>query len=90
MLAVVKVWIKADKPIHLFFKIKVMNKLVFTLRRNWGSDLVLIANNHKDLEDHLNENYDWYNIEMKQNTVRVTTNAGYESEFATLEWVKHI
>tara|TARA_R110002072_G_scaffold136006_4_gene277813 strand:+ start:566 stop:769 length:204 start_codon:yes stop_codon:yes gene_type:complete len=67
-----------------------MNKLVFTLRRNWGSDLVLIANNHKDLEDHLNENYDWYNIEMKQNTVRVTTNAGYESEFATLEWVKHI
>ncbi len=90
MLAVVKVWIKADKPIHLFFKIKVMNKLVFTLRRNWGSDLVLIANNHKDLEDHLNENYDWYNIEMKQNTVRVTTNAGYESEFATLEWVKHV
>tara|TARA_R110001599_G_scaffold1552_5_gene7845 strand:+ start:1019 stop:1186 length:168 start_codon:yes stop_codon:yes gene_type:complete len=26
LLAVVKVWIKADKPIHLFFKIKVMFK----------------------------------------------------------------
>lgn len=30
-----------------------MNKLVFTLINDLGNDIVLIANNHKDLEDYL-------------------------------------
>jgi len=33
LLAVVKVWIKADKPIHLFFKIKVMSYMKHHLAR---------------------------------------------------------
>jgi len=37
---------------------EIINKLVFTLKNDFGSDIVLIANNHKDLEDHLKENYD--------------------------------
>jgi len=33
LLAVVKVWIKADKPIHLFFKINVMSYMKHHLAR---------------------------------------------------------
>ena len=67
-----------------------MNKLVFTLKNDWGSDIVLIANNHKDLEDYLNSNYDWFRIEVKEDSVIIKAREGYENEIATLEWVKHI
>ena len=67
-----------------------MNKLVFTLKNDWGSDIVLIANNHKDLEDYLNANYDWVRIEVKEDSVIIKEREGYENEIATLEWVKHI
>jgi len=67
-----------------------MNKLLFTLKNYWGSDIVLIANNHKDLEDYLKENYDWYKVEIKEDSVIIKTREGYESEFANLEWIKHI
>ena len=67
-----------------------MNKLVFTLKNDWGSDIVLIANNHKDLEDYLNSNYDWFRIEVKEDSVIIKACEGYENEIATLEWVKHI
>ncbi len=67
-----------------------MNKLVFTLKNDWGSDIVLIANNHKDLEDYLNSNYDWFRIEVKEDSVIIKEREGYENEIATLEWVKHI
>jgi len=67
-----------------------MNKLVFTLKNNWGSDIVLIANNHKDLEDYLKSNYDWFRIEVKEDSVIIKEREGYENEIATLEWVKHI
>jgi len=67
-----------------------MNKLVFTLKNDWGSDIVLIANNHKDLEDYLNSNYDWFKIEVKEDSVIIKEREGYENAIATLEWVKHI
>ncbi len=67
-----------------------MNKLVFTLNLDWGDDIVLIANNHKDLEDYLNSNYDWVRIEVKQDSVIIKEREGYENVIASLEWVKHI
>jgi len=67
-----------------------MNKLIFTLKNDCGSDIVLIANNHKDLEDYLNSNYDWVRIEVKEDSVIIKEREGYENEIATLEWVKHI
>jgi len=67
-----------------------MNKLLFTLKIDWGSDVVLIANNHKDLEDYLNSNYDWFKIEVKEDSVIIKERDGYENEIATIEWVKHI
>ena len=67
-----------------------MNKLVFTLKNNWGSDMVLISNNHKDLEDHLKESTDWHSMEVEADCVIIKMRKGYESEIALLEWVKHI
>lgn len=67
-----------------------MNKLVFTLKNDFGSDIVLIANNHKDLEDYLNSNYDWFRIEVEENIVIIKVREGYENEIANLEWVRHI
>ena len=67
-----------------------MNKLVFTLKNDWGSDIVLIANNYKDLEDYLKSNYDWFRIEVKEDSVIIKEREGYENEIAILEWVKHI
>lgn len=67
-----------------------MNKLVFTLKNYWGSDIVLIANNHKDLEDYLDSNYDWFKIEVNEDSVIIKEREGYENEIATLEWVECI
>ena len=67
-----------------------MNKLLFTLKIDFGSDITLIANNHKDLEDYLKSNYDWFRIEVKEDSVIIKEREGYKNEIATLEWVKHI
>lgn len=66
-----------------------MNKLLFHYERPFNDDIVLIANNHKDLEYYLKTNYDWY-IEMKDSAVKIIEAHGYESEYATLTWIKHI
>jgi hypothetical protein len=67
-----------------------MNKLLFKLQRDFNDDITLITNNHKDLEDYLNENYDWYKIEVKEDSVIIKEREGYENDIALLEWVKHI
>ena len=66
------------------------NKLLFKLKINFGSEINLIADNHKDLEDYLNSNYDWYKIKVNEDSVAITERQGYESELGTLEWVKCI
>ena len=67
-----------------------MNKLLFKLERDYNDDLILIANNHYDLEDYLNKNYDWHNIEVKQNIVIIKEREGYANDIASLRWVKSI
>jgi|TARA_R110001606_G_scaffold374588_1_gene532437 hypothetical protein len=67
-----------------------MNKLLFKLERNFNDNITLITNNHKDLEDYLNKNYDWYKIEVKEDSVIIKEREGYENYIALLEWVKHI
>jgi len=67
-----------------------MNKLLFKLERDFNDDITLVSNNHKDLEDYLKENYDWYKVEVKDDSVIIKEREGYENEFASLEWVKHI
>lgn len=67
-----------------------MNKLVFILSDDCGTKLVLVANNHKDLEDYLKNNYDWYSIKVNEDLVFIKEREGFATDVATLEWVKHI
>lgn len=69
-----------------------MNKLLFKLERNFNDNITLIANNHKDLEDHLNRTlpFGWYKLEVKEHSVMLQECEGCEMEFVSLEWVKHI
>ena len=67
-----------------------MNKLLFKLELDFNDNITLITNNHKDLEDYLNENYNWYKIEVKEDSVIIKEREGYENDIALLEWVKHV
>lgn len=67
-----------------------MNKLLFKLDIPFRTSITLIANNHKDLEDYLIENYNFDSIEIKEDSVIIEEVKGYEKDYGTLEWVKHI
>jgi len=67
-----------------------MNKLLFIFERDFNEDIVLIAYNHKDLEDYLNNNYDWFEIEVSETNVIIREREGYLTEVVTLNWAKHI
>ena len=67
-----------------------MNKLLFKLERDFIEDIILISNNHKDLEDYLRNNYDWYSIDVNEHHVIIKEHSSYESEIADLKWVKQV
>jgi hypothetical protein len=67
-----------------------MNKLLFELNIPFGISITLIANNHKDLEDYLKENYNFHSIEIKEDIAIIQQERGYEKDYVSLEWVKHI
>ena len=67
-----------------------MNKLLFKLKIGFNDDITLIANNHRDLEEYLDENHDWYNVTINDDEVWIIERQGYETIVATLEWVRHI
>jgi thioredoxin-related protein len=67
-----------------------MNKLLFKLDIPFGKKITLIANNHKDLENYLKENFDFYSVEVSEDSVIIKEREGYENDVATLEWAKHI
>jgi|TARA_R110000822_G_scaffold6851_8_gene28648 hypothetical protein len=67
-----------------------MNKLFFKLERDFNTDITIISNNHKDLEEYLISNYDFYSVEVKEDIVIIKERQGYENDIASLEWVKHI
>ena len=67
-----------------------MNKLLFHLEVDFGNNVTLIANNHKDLEEYLRVNYDWHSIEINEDSVLIKEWSGAVSQIASLTWVKHI
>ena len=67
-----------------------MNKLLFHFERDFNDDITLIANNHKDLEDYLEANCNWYRITIKDDLVSIIENDGFNTEYVNLKWVKHI
>lgn len=67
-----------------------MNKLLFKLDIDFGEKITLIANNHRDLEDYLRENYDWFWVNVYDEQVAIREREGYDIIYGTLEWVKSI
>ena len=67
-----------------------MHKLLFIWMRDFNSDIELIANNHKDLEEYLNNNFDLVYLEIKDDQIRLKERTNIEIESCSLTWVKHI
>ena len=67
-----------------------MNKLIFTLKDDFRDDIVLIANNQKDLEDYIRKNYRWLGVRFHEYEVLIVKGIGHHELIATLQWVKHI
>ena len=67
-----------------------MNKLLLTLKRDYNDSIILVANNHKDLEDYLRSNYDFHKINVNDDSVIIVARAGYETEYGTLEWIRQV
>lgn len=67
-----------------------MNKLLLTLKRDYNDSIILVANNRKDLEDYLRSNYNFYKITVRDDSVSIVAREGYETEFGTLEWIRHV
>jgi len=69
---------------------KKMNKLLLTLKRDCDDSIILVANNHKDLEDYLRSNYNFYKVTIMDDSVSIVAREGYEPEVGTIEWVYHV
>jgi hypothetical protein len=67
-----------------------MNKILFHYERQYNDNIILIANNHRDLEDYLKANYDWYNISVTEDSVCIVELPGCATDYTELKWVKHI
>lgn len=67
-----------------------MNKLLFTLKRDYNDSIILVANNHRDLEDYLRSNYDFHKITVRDDSVSIVARESYAAEFGTLEWIRHV
>jgi len=67
-----------------------MNKLLLTLKRDYNDSITLVANIHKDLEDYLRANYDFHKITVRDDSVSIVAREGFETEFGTLEWIRHV
>ena len=68
-----------------------MNKLLFTLKECWGQDLVLVANNEKDLEDYLRQELDYSHVSFDSGG-QVNLKKREWSDYETGEtlWIKHV
>ena len=67
-----------------------MNKLLLTLKRDYNDPIIVVANNHKDLEDYLRENYDFHEITVRDDSVSIVACAGFTTEYGTLDWIRHV
>jgi formyltetrahydrofolate hydrolase len=67
-----------------------LNKLLFNYERNFNYPITLVANNHKDLEDYLKTNYDFYVVIVKDDQASIVECPGDCTEYVDLIWIKQI
>lgn len=65
-----------------------MNKILFNY--NEQDDIILVANNEKDLLDYFEKNFDWYNVEIVDNQFAITERPGFATVYVDIVWVTHI
>jgi hypothetical protein len=67
-----------------------MNKLLCIVNLDFGNEIILVANNHKDLEDYLNkEGYYLVQI-LSEDTIKLIERPGYDPIYGQLKWIKHV
>lgn len=67
-----------------------MNKLLFTFKKEFGKDIVLVCNNPKDLHDYLKYNYNWFSFKILTSYVSIIEDEGGAESIASLKWIRHI
>ena len=68
-----------------------MNKLLFQFEQQFNDDIILVANNEKDLEDYLRSEYpEWHSINIVGDHVAFKQWKNSPTEYGKLTWVKHI
>lgn len=67
-----------------------MNKLLFHYDVHFGDDIILIANNHKDLEDYLELELKYVNVRVTDTKAIFKEREWEETSVVELKWIKHI
>ena len=68
-----------------------MNKVLFIWERGWDNDLILVANNERDLIEHLEQNHadDVYQFKQIDDSIEIRYCNNVE-EVVQLKWIKHV
>jgi hypothetical protein len=66
------------------------NKLLFIWKRDFSPDIELVANNHKDLEEYLEENLNFSYLEIAETEVILLERDVDNIQYIPLVWVKEI
>ena len=67
-----------------------MNKLLVTIEIDFSESIIFVANNHKDVEEYLTKECDFYSVTIGDDFVIIQQRPGYEKISGTLKWIKHI
>ena len=57
---------------------------------HFGDDIILIANNHKDLEDYLELELKYVNVRVTDSQAIFKEREWEETSVVELKWIKHI
>jgi hypothetical protein len=69
------------------------NVLLFRLESDgyWNSkEILLVANNEKDLEEHLEHEYNFHLVTVKGEQVEIIEREGFEKKIGQITWIKFV
>ena len=68
-----------------------MNKVLFIWERSFNDDLILVANNERDLIEHLEQNHsgEVYSFKQIDDSIEIRYCSSVE-DVVPLKWIKHV
>jgi hypothetical protein len=63
---------------------------LFHYNVDFGEDIILIANNHKDLEDYLESELKYVNVRVTDTQAIFKEREWTDTSVVELKWIKHI